>query len=38
MQDTMTPGIFHRLQTKQHFIAQVLSGTGMEPNLKRPEL
>jgi N12 class adenine-specific DNA methylase len=29
MQDTMTPGIFHRLQTKQHFIAQVLSGTGM---------
>jgi len=29
MQDTMTPGIFHRLQTKQHFIAQVLSGTGI---------
>ena len=28
MQDTMIPGIFHRLQTKQHFIAQVLSGTG----------
>jgi hypothetical protein len=29
MQDTMTPGIFHRLQTKEHFIAQVLSGTGV---------
>ena len=28
MQDTMIPGIFHRLQTKEHFIAQVLSGTG----------
>jgi N12 class adenine-specific DNA methylase len=31
MQDTMTPGIFHRLQTKQHFIAQVLSGVGVGP-------
>lgn len=29
MQDTMTPGIFHRLQTKEHFIAQVLSGAGV---------
>jgi N12 class adenine-specific DNA methylase len=29
MQDTMIPGIFHRLQTKEHFIAQVLSGTGV---------
>ncbi|MBV8227090.1 MAG: DEAD/DEAH box helicase family protein, partial [Verrucomicrobia bacterium] len=29
MQDTMVPGIFHRLQTKQHFIAQVLSGSGI---------